>query len=254
MLLKSRKIKKKRSWRSRFLILFLLVVLLTLSQVLIFGYVKPPLTIPVARDWVAYTIKRGGRPHSHQWIALKEFSPHLRRAVLASEDQRFLRHYGFDFIELGQALRSLYEGGALRGASTISMQTARTMFLWPARSWLRKFAEAYYTLFLELVWSKEKILEFYLNSVDWGPGIHGGEAAAIKYFNCHALNLEAGQAALLAAVLPGPHLWRPDRPTAAVKRRVERIRQEMEKMPLVGEGFYSGSQSSLSLTSSRKAL
>jgi monofunctional biosynthetic peptidoglycan transglycosylase len=232
---KSRKIKKKRSWWSRFLILFLLIGLLTLAQVFIFGYVKPPLTIPVAKAWVAYALKRGARPLPHNWVALNEFSPHLRRAVLASEDQRFLHHYGFDFIELGQALRSLHEGGALRGASTISMQTARTMFLWPARSWLRKFGEAYYTLWLELVWSKEKILEFYLNSVDWGPGIHGGEAAALKYFHCHALDLDAGQAALLAAVLPGPHLWRPDRPTAAVKRRVERIRQEMEKVSLVGD-------------------
>ena len=235
MSLKSRKIKKNRSWLSRFFLLFLLIVSLTLVQVFIFGYVKPPLTIPVARAWVDYALKRGARPQPHRWVALKEFSPNLRRAVLASEDQRFLRHYGFDFIELGQALRSLYEGGALRGASTISMQTARTMFLWPARSWLRKFGEAYYTLLLELVWSKEKILEFYLNSVDWGPGIHGGEAAAQKYFHCHAIELDAGQAALLAAVLPGPHLWRPDRPTAAVKRRVVRIRQEMEKVSLVGD-------------------
>ncbi|MCD6292704.1 MAG: monofunctional biosynthetic peptidoglycan transglycosylase [Deltaproteobacteria bacterium] len=235
MLLNNRKTKKKCSWWSRFLILFVVVELLTLSQVFIFGYVKPPLTVQVARSWVDYALQHAVRPKPRQWTALKEFSPHLRRAVLASEDQRFLNHFGFDFIELGQALRSLYEGGALRGASTISMQTARTMFLWPARSWLRKFGEAYYTLWLELVWSKEKLLEFYLNSVDWGPGIRGGEAAALKYFHCHALDLNADQAALLAAVLPGPHLWRPDRPTAAVKRRVERIRLEMEKVPLVGD-------------------
>ncbi len=234
MLRKSGKNKKSNSWRNWFLILFLFAVLLTVLQVFIFGLVKPPLTIPVARAWVAYGLKQGGQPQTHQWVALKDFSPHLRRAVLASEDQRFLYHHGFDFIELGQALRSLHEGGALRGASTLSMQTARTMFLWPARSWWRKCGEAYYTLWLELLWSKEKILEFYLNSVDWGPGIFGAEAAALKYFNCHVLDLDAGQSALLAAVLPGPHLWRPDRPTAAVKRRVKRIRQEMEKMPLVG--------------------
>ena len=236
MLLKSRKNKKPSSWRSRFLILLLFVVFLTVLQVFIFGFMKPPLTIPVARAWIAYGFKRGSCPQPRQWVALKGFSPHLRRAVLASEDQRFLRHHGFDFIELGQALRSLHEGGILRGASTISMQTARTMFLWPARSWWRKFGEAYYTLWLELVWSKEKILEFYLNSVDWGPGIFGAEAASLKYFHCHALDLDARQAALLAAVLPGPHLWRPDRPTEAVKRRVERIQQDMEKMPLVENG------------------
>ncbi len=236
MFLKSRKKKKSRSWRSRFLILCLFVVLLTALQVFIFGFIKPPLTIPVARAWIAYGFKQENYPQPRQWVELEGFSPHLRRAVLASEDQRFLRHHGFDFIELGQALRSLHEGGALRGASTISMQTARTMFLWPARSWWRKFGEAYYTLWLELLWSKEKILEFYLNSVDWGPGIFGAEAASLKYFNCHALYLDARQAALLAAVLPGPHLWRPDRPTEAVMRRVERIQQEMEKMPLVENG------------------
>ena len=87
---------------------------------------------------------------------------------------------------------------------------------------------------LELIWSKDKILEFYLNSVDWGPGIIGAEAASLKYFHCHALDLNSEQSALLAAVLPGPHLWRPDRPSDAVKRRVERIRQEMEKVPLIG--------------------
>ena len=117
------------------------------------------------------------------------------------------------------------------------MQTARTMFLWPARSWGRKIAEAYYTMLLEIVWSKEKILEFYLNRVDWGPGLVGAEAAAVKYFHCRALELDREQAALLAAVLPGPHLWRPDRPTAAVKRRVERILKEMSKVSLVGRKF-----------------
>ncbi|MCK5539384.1 MAG: monofunctional biosynthetic peptidoglycan transglycosylase [Deltaproteobacteria bacterium] len=235
MLLKSRKNKKSNLWRNRFLLLFLFVLLLTVFQVSVFGLVKPPLTIPVVRAWIAYGLRQGAQPKSHQWVELKKFSPHLRRAVLASEDQRFLDHYGFDFIELGQVLRSLHEGGNLRGASTISMQTARTMFLWPARSWLRKFGEVYYTMLLELIWSKEKILEFYLNRVDWGPGIYGAEAAAVKYFHCHALDLNAGQAALLAAVLPGPHLWRPDKPTAAVKRRVERILPQMQKVPLVGE-------------------
>ncbi len=216
--------------------LLLFFLLLTVFQVFIFGFVKPPLTISVARAWVTSAFNQGSRPQPQQWVALEQFSPYLRRAVLASEDQRFLRHYGFDFIELGLAFRTLHDGGALRGASTISMQTARTMFLWPARSWWRKLAEAYYTLLLELIWSKDKILEFYLNSVDWGPGLLGAEAASLKYFHCHALELNAEQSALMAAVLPGPHLWRPDRPTDAVKRRVVRIRQEMEKVPLVGEG------------------
>ena len=209
-------------------------MLLTALQVWVFGNLKPPLTLTSAYSWINYTLKRGPHPQTGQWVALERFSPHLRRAVLASEDQRFLSHHGFDFIELGQALRSLREGGFLRGASTITMQTARTMFLWPARNWGRKLAEAYYTMWLEIIWSKEKILEFYLNSVDWGPGIIGAEAAAKRYFHCRAFALNREQAALLAAVLPGPHLWRPDHPSAAVKRRVERIMKEMPKVPLVG--------------------
>ncbi len=227
--------KRKKSFSPGWLLWpGLLVILLTVAEVSLFGWARPPLTVPDAVAWGRYYLDRGPRPRSRPWVALADISPELRRAVIASEDQRFLRHHGFDFIELGQALRSLREGGRLRGASTISMQTARTMFLWPARSWLRKLAEAYYTLWLELIWSKEKILEFYLNSVDWGPGIRGVEAAARYYFNCSAARLDGGQAARLAAVLPGPHFWRPDQPTAAVMRRIEWIRREMRKVPLVG--------------------
>ncbi len=232
--LKKRNKKKSNRLRNFCLLLLLLLCLLTASQVFLFGYVKPPLTVASARSWVDYALQRGPQPQPGRWVALENFSPNLRRAVLASEDQRFLSHFGFDFIELGQALRSLREGGYLRGASTITMQTARTMFLWPARSWTRKLAEAYYSMWLEIIWSKEKILEFYLNSVDWGPGLVGADAAAVKYFHCRALDLDREQAALLAAVLPGPHLWRPDKPSAAVERRAERILREMSKVPLVG--------------------
>ncbi len=234
--LKKREAKKSHRLRNFCLLLLLFLNLLIAAQVFIFGYVKPPLTITSARAWIDYAWQRGPRPPARQWIPLEDFSPNLRRAVLASEDQRFLTHFGLDFIELGQALRSLGKGGYLRGASTITMQTARTMFLWPARSWIRKLAEAYYSLWLEIIWSKKKILEFYLNSVDWGPGLTGAEAAAVKYFHCRARELSREQAALLAAVLPGPHLWRPDKPTAAVERRAQRILREMAKVPLVGGG------------------
>lgn len=202
-------------------------------QVLLFGRHRPPLTVAdLHRDGFSSLLQ--GKATSMTWRPISFFSPHLRRAVLASEDQRFLHHHGFDFIELGEALRALIDGSHLRGASTLSMQTARTMFLWPARSWLRKLAEAYYTLLLEFLWSKEKIFEFYLNTVDWGPGLRGGDAAARRYFNCSAAELTPEQAARLAAVLPGPHLWRPDHATEAVVRRTRRILQEMKKMPLVG--------------------
>ncbi len=234
----AKKIKKGKilhKWRNRFLLLLLSIVVLSALQVFVFGFVKPPLTISSVYSWINYTLMDGPRPPARTWVPLKDFSPELRRAVLASEDQRFMSHHGFDFIELGEALRSLREGGYLRGASTITMQTARTMFLCPARNLGRKLAEAYYTLLLEIIWSKEKILEFYLNSVDWGPGLIGAEAASRRYFHCRALELNREQAARLAAVLPGPHLWRPDRPSAAVKRRAERILEEIPKVALVGE-------------------
>ena len=232
-----KKSENRHKWRNRFLLLLLLIIMLSALQVFIFGYVKPPLTISYIHSWINNTFMEGPRPQTGQWVPLEDFSPELRRAVLASEDQRFMSHHGFDFIELGQALRSLREGGYLRGASTISMQTARTMFLCPARNWGRKLAEAYYTLLLEIIWSKEKILEFYLNTVDWGPGLIGAEAASIRYFHCRALELDREQAAHMAAVLPGPHPWRPDQPSAAVKRRAERILKEIPKVSLVGESL-----------------
>jgi monofunctional biosynthetic peptidoglycan transglycosylase len=164
---------------------------------------------------------------------LEEISPHLRKAVLAGEDQRFLSHHGFDFTEMGEAFQDILSGGRTRGASTITMQTARTVFLWPERTWFRKLAEAYYTVWIETFWSKQRILEVYLNTVDWGRGIVGGEAASRAYFGVSADRLSRSQAALLVAILPNPHAWSPIRPNWIVLRRQARILKDMNKMPLV---------------------
>jgi len=162
---------------------------------------------------------------------LNEISPHLRKAVLAAEDQRFNFHNGFDFVEINQAIRDILEEGRVRGASTITMQVARTVFLWPERSWSRKLAEAYYTVLIELCWSKRRILEVYLNTVDWGIGIMGAEAASRKYFHTDAGSITALQAALLASILPSPHRWSPTKPTKQVWERQRRIMKDMGKMP-----------------------
>ncbi|MFH1488737.1 MAG: biosynthetic peptidoglycan transglycosylase, partial [Pseudomonadota bacterium] len=119
----------------------------------------------------------------------------------------------------------------LRGASTISMQAARTVFLWRERSWSRKLSEAYYTLLIEIMWSKRRIMEVYLNTVDWGSGIIGVEAASRKYFRRSSDEITPGQSALLAAILPSPHRWSPDNPSRYVRERQKRILQDMKKMP-----------------------
>jgi monofunctional biosynthetic peptidoglycan transglycosylase len=169
----------------------------------------------------------------NSWRPLKEISPHIRRAVLAGEDQRFLSHHGFDFTEMNQAVKDMVLKKGYRGASTITMQSARTVFLWQGRTFFRKMAEAYYTVLIEIFWGKERILEIYLNTVDWGKDILGVEAAANRYFHRSASNISASQAALLAAILPNPHNWSPIHPNPVVLTRKKRILKEMKSMPLI---------------------
>jgi monofunctional biosynthetic peptidoglycan transglycosylase len=134
---------------------------------------------------------------------------------------------------MGEAFRDILSGGRTRGASTITMQVARTVYLWPERTWFRKLAEAYYTVWIEIFWSKPRILEMYLNTVDWGRDIAGGEAASRAYFHVSAQSLSPYQASLLAAILPNPHGWSASRPNRIVLGRQARILKDMEKMPLV---------------------
>ena len=161
---------------------------------------------------------------------MEQMSPYVKKAVLAAEDQRFLTHNGFDLIELNEAIKDMAMGKGYRGASTITMQMARTVFLWPARTWMRKGLEAYYTALLEIFLSKERILEVYLNTVDWGEGIRGIEAAARAYFHVSPTHVSRAQAALLAAILPSPHRWSPTKPNARVLGRQRRILNDMNKM------------------------
>jgi monofunctional biosynthetic peptidoglycan transglycosylase len=172
--------------------------------------------------------------HFHSpWRPIREVSPYLRKAVLAGEDQRFLSHHGFDLTEMNQAVKDIVLKKGFRGASTITMQVARTVFLWPERSLLRKGLEAYYTALIEIFLSKERILEIYLNTVDWGKGLRGAEAASRKYFRVSSLDVSRSQAALLAAILPSPHRSSPTDPSDQVLRRQRRILGDMEKMPLL---------------------
>lgn len=149
------------------------------------------------------------------WVSLDDISPNLQLAVVASEDNRFLAHHGFDFdaIQKAKGYNERKKGKRIRGASTISQQTAKNVFLWPQRSWVRKGLEVYFTLLIELAWPKKRIMEVYLNVIEMGDGIYGAEKASLKYFGIHASKLTRAQAAMLAAILPNPRKFNPSLPS-----------------------------------------
>lgn len=176
-----------------------------------------------------------GRWPEYRWVPYEAISAQLALAVLAGEDQRFAEHHGFDTVEIERALSAADQGGKLRGASTISQQVAKNLFLWSGRSYVRKALEAWFTLLIEACWSKRRILEMHLNLAQYGPRTFGAEAAAQRFFGKPAWDLDAGEAARLAAVLPNPRLYRVEAPNATVRARERHIRTQMRN--LGGTGF-----------------
>lgn len=166
----------------------------------------------------------------HHWIPINEISKDLPVAVMASEDQRFLVHHGFDFQAIEHAAKQNIKNNGRRklGASTITQQTAKNVFLWPGRTWVRKGLEAYFTVLIELMWSKERIMEVYLNSIEMGDGIYGADAVAENHFGCKAGDLTKRQCALIAATLPNPRKFSSAAPSAYVKKRQKKILHEMK--------------------------
>jgi monofunctional biosynthetic peptidoglycan transglycosylase len=165
-----------------------------------------------------------------RWVSLEEIAPVLPQAVIAAEDNRFCEHVGFDWQELQGQIDALRAGEPARGASTITMQTAKNLFLWPGRNLLRKGLEAWLTPQIELLWPKRRIVEVYLNVAELGPGIYGAEAAAQAHFNKPASALSRQEAALLAAILPSPRAWAPGRPTSYLQGRARTIRTRIEQL------------------------
>lgn len=163
----------------------------------------------------------------HRWVPLDSISPYMPVAVIASEDQNFMKHRGFDFDAIQQAAEERLEGRRFRGGSTISQQTAKNVFLWPASSWIRKGLEAYFTVLIEAVWPKERIMEVYLNSIEMGPGIYGVEAVAQEHFGCHASQLGRSDCALVAATLPNPLKFSSRKPSSYMLRRQHQIKRQM---------------------------
>ncbi|TQF77373.1 monofunctional biosynthetic peptidoglycan transglycosylase [Elioraea sp. Yellowstone] len=206
------------------LIAFAAALLLPAAVVLAYRFVPPPAT-PLM---VIRSIDGHGR--SREWVPLDRISPFLVRAVIAAEDQRFCAHWGFDAVELRRAVDDWRDGGRLRGASTLTQQTAKNLFLWPRSDWLRKALEVYPTLLIELLWPKRRIVEVYLNVVEFGPGLYGAEAASRALFGRGAAALTPVQASLLAAVLPNPLGRNASRPEAHVSTRAPRLRGVMDQV------------------------
>ncbi len=220
--------KKEKRPFIRFLLdrsVLILAGLVTFSilQVSIIRFLNPPATPLMVYRWLC------GEKPDFRWRSLSEISPSLQRAVIAAEDQRFLSHHGFDWKQIERALEEYQNGERIRGASTITMQVARNIFLWQGYSWLRKGLEVYYTALIELLWPKWRIMEVYLNIVELGPEIFGAEAATRRYFGFSAASLTKPQAALLAAILPNPHRWSPKHPSHYIRKRQSTILREMKK-------------------------
>lgn len=175
-------------------------------------------------------------PIHYTWLPLKDISPHLPLAVVASEDNLFTEHNGFDFKAIKQAREDAKKGKRLRGASTISQQTAKNVFLWNGRSWIRKGLEAYFTVLIEWIWGKERIMEVYLNCIEMGNGIYGAAAVAKHHFDTHPQNLTRAQCALIAATLPNPRRYSSMHPS---KYMLKRRKDIMRLMRLIGKVEYS---------------
>ncbi|MGB6485937.1 MAG: monofunctional biosynthetic peptidoglycan transglycosylase [Steroidobacteraceae bacterium] len=192
----------------------------------------PPVTSAFMLEARIGALHAGERDYhtDYHWVSLERISPKAAIAVIASEDQTFPFNYGFDFQSIRGAVRAAERGRRLRGASTISQQVARNLFLWPGRSFVRKGIEAYFTVLLQALWPKERILEVYLNVAQFGRGTYGVEAAARRFYHEPAARLTASQAALLAAVLPSPLHWHVDRPSRFVAWKQQWILAQMRNL------------------------
>jgi monofunctional biosynthetic peptidoglycan transglycosylase len=209
-------------------------VLASVALVVALRWLPPPATAVMLEQPMPL------RDVAYVWRDRPDIAETAARAVIAAEDQRFFQHHGIDFVSLDRAIDDYRSGDDLRGASTITQQVAKNLFLWQGRSFVRKALEAYFALLLEACWPKQRILEVYLNVAELGPGVFGVEAAAQRYFGTHADALTSPQAALLAAVLPNPHTLHVDRPTAYVRTRQAAILFQMRL--LEERGHYRGLQ------------
>ncbi|CAI8784108.1 monofunctional biosynthetic peptidoglycan transglycosylase [Pseudomonas sp. IT-P176] len=206
--------------------------------VLLLRFIPPPGTALMVERKIESWFDGEPIDLQRDWQSWDNISDDLKVAVMAGEDQKFPEHWGFDFGAIQAALAHNERGGSIRGASTLSQQVAKNLFLWSGRSWLRKGLEAWFTALIEVFWPKQRILEVYLNSVEWDAGVFGAEAAARHHFGVSARSLSRQQASLLAAVLPNPRVYSASHPSAYVARRAGWIRQQMSQ--LGGDSYLIG--------------
>ncbi|MFA6199447.1 MAG: monofunctional biosynthetic peptidoglycan transglycosylase [Bacteroidales bacterium] len=230
---KAKKSKKKTGWKKFWKITgivilsyFVFSVFLTLA----YKFINPPFTILMVQRVFEQTFSSDREVRlTKDWVDIDEISPNMVRAVIASEDNLFVRHNGFDVKAIERAIDHNQEGGSIRGASTISQQTAKNVFLWNGRNWIRKGLETYYTVLIEAFWSKERIMEVYLNVIEFGDGVYGVEQASRTYFGKSAKNLTKKEAALLASVLPSPLTRNAGKPTKWLNSRANRVMYLMDR-------------------------
>jgi monofunctional biosynthetic peptidoglycan transglycosylase len=203
--------------------LFLWFLGISLFFVILFKFVPVPFTPLMAIRAIEHNSENKEMICSHDWVALEYISPNLQKAVIASEDGLFLEHNGFDFKSMQKAFESNQKGKKLKGGSTISQQTAKNVFLWQGRSYLRKGLEAYFTVLIELIWGKERIMEVYLNSIEMGDGVYGAQAAAKHWYKKEARNLTKYEAAGIAAILPNPRKFKATNSSSYINKRKAKI-------------------------------
>jgi monofunctional biosynthetic peptidoglycan transglycosylase len=198
---------------------FLWFNIISLLVVLLFKFVPVPFTPLMAIRAMEHKEENRAMTCSHDWVPIEEISLNLQKAVIASEDGNFLEHWGFDFKAMQKAYKNNEKGKRIKGGSTISQQTAKNVFLWQGRSYVRKALEAYYTVLIELIWGKKRIMEVYLNSIEMGDGVYGAEAASKYWFKKDAANLTRYEAAGIAAILPNPRKFKASNSSSYINRR-----------------------------------
>ena len=223
---------KKFTFIGFFKLIFKIIVLFILGSVFlvaVYTVINPPITPLMLFRPIEGIVQGKFVGIDKDWIDYEEISPNLLRAVISAEDGKFLRHDGFDWnaIKRARRINTMRKGKKIIGASTISMQTSKNVFLWQGRNYIRKGLEAYFTILIEAIWGKKRILEIYVNSIEWGNGIYGVEAASQQYFKKSAKTITKREAALLAAVLPNPRKWSPAAPTGYIKQRSNGIQARM---------------------------
>jgi monofunctional biosynthetic peptidoglycan transglycosylase len=222
-------LKKILRWIWKAFVWFLAISILS---VIIFKWVPIPFTPLMMTRALENQFDGKGMYSSHDWEPIEKISTHLQKAVIASEDANFLKHHGFDFTAIQKAMKNNEKGRKLKGGSTISQQTAKNVFLWQGRSYLRKGLEAYFTVLIEVIWGKERIMEVYLNSIEMGDGVYGAQAASQYWYRKNAVEISKSDAAGIAAILPNPRKFKPTNPSARIARKKGRILAGMAAIKL----------------------